>query len=328
MILTLLLAFLPLAELWAAMRRVSPGTFLMVLAAYLAAHTVATLKWRMMVNLAGTGLGYAAAARCYFAGLFGNVFLPSIVGGDVIRAGLAMRMGQSRAGAVLGSLLDRMLDVTALAALAAGGALLLPTALDEKARRVFWMLAVAAVGGAAFGLLLVWMTLRRKHSFRMRRRLAKLRRAWRAIARQPARVAAALVLAVIIQGSFVALNAWMGLECGLVAPLRVWLFAWPLAKLSAMLPATQAGIGVREAALAGLMLPFGVPAVLTVAVGLVWEVVLVAGGLIGGGLSLLVGRERNEPDAQLAGAADMRSKGPRSKGQTHLESETADGKHR
>ncbi len=55
---------------------------------------------------------------------------------------------------------------------------------------------------------------------------------------------------------------------------------------------TQGGIGVREAALAALFAPFGVPAVLAVAVSLVFQVVVISGGLVGGLLSLLLrGRE-------------------------------------
>jgi len=43
-------------------------------------------------------------------------------------------------------------------------------------------------------------------------------------------------------------------------PLYVWLFAWPLGRISVLLPVTQGGIGVREAALAA----FGAAPVLTV----------------------------------------------------------------
>jgi uncharacterized membrane protein YbhN (UPF0104 family) len=67
-------------------------------------------------------------------------------------------------------------------------------------------------------------------------------------------------------------------------------FAWPLAKLSALLPVTQGGIGVREAALAALLAPFGAPAVLTVAVGLAWEAIIISGGLIAGLVSFLLGQ--------------------------------------
>ena len=78
--------------------------------------------------------------------------------------------------------------------------------------------------------------------------------------------------------------------CGLVLPLRVWLFAWPLAKLAAVLPLTQGGIGVREAALVALLAPFGAPGPLVLAAGLIWEGIIIAGGLIAGATAFLLRR--------------------------------------
>jgi uncharacterized membrane protein YbhN (UPF0104 family) len=70
--------------------------------------------------------------------------------------------------------------------------------------------------------------------------------------------------------------------------LRVWLFAWPLAKLAAVLPLTQGGMGVREAALVALLTPFGAPGALVLAAGLVWEGVIIAGGLLSGAIALIL----------------------------------------
>jgi uncharacterized membrane protein YbhN (UPF0104 family) len=290
LILSLLLWSLPLNELGAALRRLPVSLFLQVMVAYLATHSVATAKWRLMVNMAGAGLNYPQAAQCYFAGLFGNVFLPSIVGGDLIRAGLAVKMGRNRAGTLFGSVLDRMLDVAALGLVAGAGALLLPGALDERSRRVFWALAGVFALAAATGAALLALLPVRRFPFKVRRKLAKLRHAMRSLAQQPLRVVLALLLGVVIQSSLVLLNAVLGTAVGLNIPLHVWLFAWPIAKLSALLPVTQGGIGVREAALAGLLLPFGAAPAMSVAVGLVWEVVLVTGGLLGGLLFFLLAR--------------------------------------
>jgi uncharacterized membrane protein YbhN (UPF0104 family) len=68
---------------------------------------------------------------------------------------------------------------------------------------------------------------------------------------------------------------------------------WPLAKLAAVLPLTQGGIGVREAALVGLLAPFGAPGPLVLASGLAWEAVVIAGGLVAGGVSLWLSRSKN-----------------------------------
>lgn len=290
LVLALLFYFLPFEQLRAAVRRVPPGLWLAVLAAYVGAHGVAVVKWRLMVNLAGAQISLRQAARCYCAGLFGTLFLPSIVGGDVVRLGLAMRVARNRAGAALGSLLDRMLDITALAIVAGMGAIRLPRSLDGPGRRIFGILvACGALAGVAV-LAITLLVPARRWSFRMRRRFARLRQAARSIWRQPQYVGLALGVGVAVQTSFALLTSVIGDACGLHQPPRVWLFAWPLAKLSALLPLTQGGIGVREVALAGLLKPLGTPPVLTIAVGLVWEAVIYSGGLIAGLAALLLGR--------------------------------------
>ncbi len=290
LILALLFHFLPLRQVWATLSLLSTKLWLAVLAGYLLAHTVGVSKWRLTVNLAGAGLSFPQSARCYFAGLFSTLFLPSIVGGDVVRAGLAMRLGRSKSAVLLGSLFDRMLDVAALVILTAIGALLVPGALSPSSRRIFWSVGVA-VGCVVLILVIVVALLpARRFSFWVRRRLVRVRNAWRSMSRQPQYVILALSLGVFVQGTFIFLTARVAAACNLHLPLRAWLFAWPLAKLSALLPVSQGGIGVREAALAGLLAPFGAPPVVIVAVGLAWEVFVISGGVLAGLASFLLGK--------------------------------------
>jgi len=316
LILALLFSFLPLEQLWRTVRGMPPALWFGVLAGYACAHLIGVMKWRLMVNLAGAGLSYPQAARCYFAGLFGNVFLPSLVGGDVIRAGLALRLGRSKAGVLLGSLLDRILDASALTIVALLGLSLLPGALDPRIARVFWAVLGTAGLGCVAAFALVGVILRRRFSYRTRRRLAKLRGAGRSLARKPARVLVALALGVAFQITLVLLMAQIALACGLFVPLRAWLFAFPLAKLSALLPITQGGIGVREAALAALLAPFGAPAVLTVATGLVWESIIISTGILGGLLSLWTPRPapRDRVEVGVSSAAEKEPGAPSAPG--------------
>lgn len=291
-ILLLLFRFLPLAQLWERMRRVSAEQWLVVLLGYMCAHLIAATKWRLMVNLAGAGLNWKQAARCYFAGLFSNLFLPSLVGGDVVRAGLGLKLGRSRAGVLLGSFLDRLLDVTAMALVAGTGALLVPGALTDKSRRIFWFVAAVlalALGGAMAAL---WLLARRGVPFQVRRKLVKLRRAGRAMAQQKQYVLLALSLGLTTQMTFITMMAVLAAACGLHLEYRLWIFAFPLAKIAALTPVTLGGIGVREAALGALLTPFGVAFATAVAIGLMWETVVVAGGLLAGLISLAAGRGR------------------------------------
>lgn len=289
-VLLLLFHFLPVSQVGATLRRLPAGLWTFCLLAYLAAHLVGVAKWRLMVNLAGSGLNYPQAARCYFAGLFATLFLPSIVGGDVVRATLALRMGRTKAGVLLGSFFDRLLDLAALALIAAFGATLLPGTVPPASRRIFLGIAALFVLLAAVltGIAVIFPA--RKFSYRVRRKLVRLRRAARSMAQQPLRVTAALSLGISVQSSFVALTALLAAASGLHLVFRAWLFAWPLAKLSAVLPLTQGGIGVREAALVALLVPFGARPVLTVAVALAWEAIIITGGLAAGLGSFLASR--------------------------------------
>jgi glycosyltransferase 2 family protein len=290
LVLVLLFRILPGRQVWHTLATLPARLWLMVLVGYFAAHCIGVGKWRLMVNTAGAGLKYLPAARCYFAGLFGSLFLPSLIGGDLVRAAMAMRLGRSKAGVLLGSFLDRIIDFSALALLAAAGAFLVPGALDLRGRKIFMLLgAIAAVGAAVIAAAIAFIPAG-KFSFRIRRRLVRLRRAGRSMARRPRVMFASLSLALVAQLAFISLSILLAEACGLRVEFRVWLFAWPLAKLSAVLPVTQGGIGVREAALAAVLLPFGAPAVLTVAAGLAWEAIVVSGALIGGLFSLLAGR--------------------------------------
>ena len=290
LILALLLTFVPFDQIWSAIKHIPPSLSISLLGVYLGLHLLGVVKWRLLVNVAGAELTFGQAIRCYYGGLFGNVFLPSLVGGDVVRASMAFAVSRSRAAIVLGSLVDRAEDVIGLGGIAATGALLLPSSLDPQSRKVFWAFggALAIAGMLALGVL--FATPVRKLPFKVRRIMVKLRHASRSMYGRRGRVLLALGLGVVLQVSQVAVNFWLGEASGLHVAFGVWLFAWPLAKISALLPVTQGGIGVREVALIGLLAPFGAPSVLTAAAGLVFEAITTIGGLIAGIIAFGIGR--------------------------------------
>jgi glycosyltransferase 2 family protein len=290
LVLFLLFKFLPGRRILHTLEELPARLWIFVLAGYLATHCIGVTKWRLMVNVAGSGLNWRQSARCYFAGLFGSLFLPSLIGGDLVRAGIAMRIGRSKAGVLLGSLVDRSIDLVALGLMAGVGAILVPGALDQKYRRIFLMLAGAALLGVAIVAAMAALVPVRRFSYRMRRRFVRLRRAAQSMMNQPGTLFAALSLGLTAQLIFISLNIALAEACGLHLQFRMWLFAWPLAKLSAALPITQGGIGVREAALAALLLPFGAPAALSVASGIAWEAIVISGALVAGLSSFLINR--------------------------------------
>ena len=296
-----LLRFLPLQLLAEAIRRVPAATFLAILLGYLCAHAVGIAKWRMVVNAAGAQLDFRTCAQCYTGGLFGTLFLPSIIGGDVVRLAVGLRRSPNPAAVLAGNVADRFMDVAAQGGLVLLGLLLLPGALPAsiqgQAQKVLLYLGAAFLVVILCGLLL-YRPLLKGRSIRFRRRLARLRHALRSVSAAPHVLLSAWLMGTAIQTTFLVLTAKLAESCGLVLPLRDWFFAWPLAKLAAVLPLTQGGIGVREAALVGLLSPFGAAPHLVLAAGLVWEAVVITGGLVLGGAFLLGRRETDTANAK------------------------------
>jgi uncharacterized membrane protein YbhN (UPF0104 family) len=173
---------------------------------------------------------------------------------------------------------------------------LVPEDLEDRLETVFLVCAF----GLILSLIVVFLLRKRilaGRSMRFRRRLARLRHALRSVSKRPRVLVFGWLLGTCIQATFLLLTAQLAVYCGLTLPLRTWLFAWPLAKLAAVLPLTQGGIGVREAALVALLAPFGAPGPVVLAAGLVWEGVIIAGGLIAGAVAFLLRKSATEVSA-------------------------------
>lgn len=292
-LLVLLGIFLPWGQVRDALGRLPPAVWIGVLGGFVAGHTVGVFKWRLFVNAARAGLTRTDAALCYAAGLFANLCLPSIVGGDLLRMGLAGKLTRRPEAALWGGAMDRITDMLSLAILVTTGGLLAHGRLTGWTGQVLTvtMFCVAGI------VLLVMPLLVRRPLHRWPRKLRRpisrglvgLRQLWR----RPRAAALGLMLSLAIQGSFVLLNAWLGASVGIHVGLAVWFFVWPLAKIASLMPISLGGLAVREASLAALLLPFGVPVAQSVVCSLLWQTVLISGGLLGGLVWLALHRSRH-----------------------------------
>ncbi len=282
---------LPAAEVWSAMSRTPLPQWLAVVAAFGVAHAVGATKWRMLVRAAGVPLDHITALRAHAAGLFANIWLPSIIGGDVVRAAWITRAHGGIAVPALAGIADRALDLGALIALGALGAYFAPADKLGPAAPILRAGAIAfGVAGLA-GLGLLYAVPLRRLPPRARGALARVREVLGAYAARPGTALASFALALCTQSAFVAMNAWLGAAIGVAPGAAAWLLAWPLSKVVAMVGFTLGGLGVREGALALLLAPFGVPATSALAQGLVWQTVLFAFGIVAGAWAWL-GRDK------------------------------------
>lgn len=286
-VLTALFVWLDPSRLLKAMAQTGLWLWLGIVFAALASHVITASKWRMLLRATGITAGWLEVLRAHGAGLFANAWLPSIVGGDVVRAG--MLKGEKRGlGAVTASLIaDRFSDGTGLLAVAVLGAAATPAVLLGPAKTILWVTGgVLGLGIVSTALAVRYLSFNKVRG-KLGKALRKLHAAAERLIGRGGTIAWAIVLAMAVQGFFVGLNILVAKALGIVLPPAAWFALWPLAKLAAFLPISLGGIGVREIALVALLAPLGVDPTLAVAHSLVWETVLFAVGLLAGGVSFV-----------------------------------------
>ncbi len=291
-LLTLVFHFVGREAIVSALSSVRAGPWALALLGFLAMHAFSALKWRFFLGLCGAPIPMKLALRAYAAALFANLCLPSLVGGDVVKAGLAMQASKNKTGVLLGSVADRLADVTALGLLVGLGAVLAPSAaeaLHGGAIQGIWVLAggLVLLGiGTAVGYFVMLRLPLRKLPRKVAKLLIGMLRALRKLASTPGLALLGLCWCLSLQAGFVLLNVPLGEMVGLNLDVRLWLLLWPLAKVAAMLPLSLGGLGGREAAFGLLVTPFA-ESRLAVAESLVWQSVLIAGGLLAGAFFML-----------------------------------------
>ena len=288
LVLSALVYFISVEALVDTMRRAPASLWLGVVAGLFAGHLVAAMKWRLFLSASGAPCTAIEALRAHGAGLFANLCLPSLVGGDVVRAGMLVR-ARGGAGLAVGSVADRIVDTGVLVVLAAIGAALTPGVVPGPTLGVLLGIA-AAVGVAVLAGPVLLRRLADLGPTKLRGVVRKLARASDAFVARPGIAAAGLALSLGVQSAFVVLNAALGRAIGIDVPLAVWFLCWPLAKLIALAPISLGGLGVREVALAGLLGAFGVGAEFGVSQSLLWQAALITLGLLAGALAFGSGR--------------------------------------
>src|SRR5256884_2886237 len=149
LILGILCYLLPVAPLRNALSRVPFSRFIAVLLIYLVALTGGITKWHTVVNSAGAQLSFAASAQCYTSGLFGALFLPSIIGGDVARLAVGTSRSPRPAAVITRNAADRFLDVAAQLTLISMGLILLPGSLPVPLQVPAKHVLLSGIVGAA-----------------------------------------------------------------------------------------------------------------------------------------------------------------------------------
>jgi uncharacterized membrane protein YbhN (UPF0104 family) len=103
-------------EIWQNVAQIGTARFLLAICMLLASRVAISFRWYALLRGAGEDVTYFSSLRLTFAGLFGNNFLPSTIGGDGIRLAGAIQAGWSGTVVAASLVMDRLVGMTGMAA--------------------------------------------------------------------------------------------------------------------------------------------------------------------------------------------------------------------
>lgn len=198
-------------------------------------------SWFFILRMRLGHIRFREVLATHWAGMFFNTFLPTNVGGDVVKS-CVMARGKNATGFIVTSvILDRLLNLGLL--LLIGLLALLCTTGHRAAAGILSAAAIAAAAGTVAVSRYVWRRLRQAgHTGKG----ARVLRPVCELAATPKTLFPALFAAALSQSLKIWQNAFVIHALGLSLPtLYVW-FIIPLFGIVSALPVSIGGLGVRE----------------------------------------------------------------------------------
>lgn len=215
-------------------------------------------RWRQLFLTQGLYLTRLQTFKLSMIGIFFNIVMPGGVGGDLIKGYYFVRQNpQSRASAMSSVLMDRILGLYAMIAMALFA--MLSHFAYIKSQHSLWVmflfvsgLFLVATGGLGFlfspiGVQIFKLPFMAK--LPLREKFMKLFESFQSYRSFLPTLGLALILSVIGQSLSIIFLYYVGQKSGLLdLPLSVYFFLAPLGFMATAIPISPAGVGVGQTA--------------------------------------------------------------------------------
>ena len=289
-LLVLLFSKIEIGRLWAIARQASVPWLAVALAIYAVNLIASTWRWYILLDAQEVEVRRRWLFGSFMVASFFNNFLPSNIGGDVIRISDTAKAARSRTLAATVVLMDRGLGLMALVLVAAVGASA-AGAVHPAALPIWpaWLWAGFLAGAAAsapavfapagFGRLLQPLTV--FHPEWVGNRIETLTSVLARFGAQPRALATCFATAVFVQSTMVVFYFSVAHALHLNVSLSDIAVIVPISFVVQMLPVSFGGFGVREATFSIYFSRIGQPIESAIAMSLVAQALILLFSLTG-----------------------------------------------
>jgi uncharacterized protein (TIRG00374 family) len=244
-----------LAQLWLIARTASVSWLVIALLLYLVMVLVSCWRWRLLLEAQHAPMSYGALTNSFLVATFFNNFLPSNIGGDVMRIRDSVSATGSRTLATTVVLVDRGLGLLGLVFVAAVGTTVTARgseAIGPVGPGLLWLGLVLAIAVAIPLLImpssvsLLLRPLRAIHQEWVGRQIERLTSALVKFRNAPGALLGGFAGSIVVQVVLVAFYAAVARALHLDVAFAHLAIVVPLSFVVQMLPVSVNGFGVRE----------------------------------------------------------------------------------
>jgi len=266
-LLWILLSRVDAARLWTLARNASIPWLGGALALYLAMVLASAWRWGLLLSAQGVHLPFRRLTSSFLVATFFNNFLPSNIGGDVVRIADTAPAAGSKTLATTVVLIDRGIGLLGLVLMAALGATAGPRFGETGALApgVLWtgfgLAAVIATPALLMPRWLAWILrpLRVLHAEWVDERIARLTDALARFRQAPAALAGCFAGAVVVQAALVGFYLTIAHSLRIPIGFAELAVIVPVSFIVQMVPVSMNGFGVREATFGFYFSRLGLP---------------------------------------------------------------------
>jgi uncharacterized protein (TIRG00374 family) len=280
-----------------ALRTIDLRWFVIAALIHVLGLVIRTWRWSLLIAALGAPIAFGRLFYLYMAGTFFNTFLPTGIGGDVVKI---IELSPERGGAHAFStvLADRLTGILGSSLIALTVAVLDPADLPPDVR--WGVIAVSMAVLLASALLTQRRLLDRFFTrlpfwSRLPKKLIKIYEALTAYS--IGAIARSTLISLPFTLTLIGTQYALALGLGVSAPIRYFALFIPMVALIQLLPISFNGLGVREGAFQVLFGTVGVGEAQAVAMSLMYYIVRVVIGLLGG-LMYLIGSLKKTDDGR------------------------------
>ncbi len=257
---------------------------------------ISARKWQLLLKAKGEIQSFLHIWKLYYIGTFFNMFLPTNVGGDVVKAHKLSQVSKKSVEAYSSVFMERFTGLIAVIALATISATFylddIPTTVAIMIYGVFLpaiLISFFLISSKRFIILFQGFLnriLSTFNPFSLREKSIKMLKSINHYTKKKKSIIYALIISLIFHTLLIFINYLLSLSLGLDISLYFFFIFIPISHILLFLPVSIRGLGVREVIYVYFFTQVGATGAQAVSLSLLVQLIGVISSLIGGSVYL------------------------------------------